>query len=179
MNSNEILKALTCLFKNFNINYHVTAANELMNLSFDLLHPTLVICNVDPSWLPGSHWVSVFIDRKKDICEFFDSYGNSYVLYGKYFSFLSYFNPVINSNTLQAPNSNICGQYCLVYAYYKKNNLTLNEMLKTIKFTGDRFKNDLVVKKKYNLHIHDSCFRYVDKNCQRCEKFSKNKQFYS
>ena len=43
-------------------------------LNFKPTFPSSLVVNTDPSWRPGEHWVSLYIDNNNNI-EYFDSYG--------------------------------------------------------------------------------------------------------
>jgi hypothetical protein len=38
------------------------------------INPRLLVCNTDPSYKSGQHWIAIFIDER-GIGEFFDSFG--------------------------------------------------------------------------------------------------------
>ena len=80
--------------------------------------PQLIICNTDPSFKKGEHWILFFFD--KNVVEFYDPLGKSINHYGKEFSELV--DKFVNEYKFckirtQPIQSNLCGEYCLYYAY--------------------------------------------------------------
>jgi len=85
--------------------------------------------NNDESNKPGSHWVCICF-RGNNKVEYFDSYGippvkKSIITFlqrnAKYISF--------NNIQLQSFGSNICGQYCCLYALSKSHGGTMKKFL--------------------------------------------------
>ena len=79
--------------------------------------PRLLVCNTDPSYRPGRHWVAI---RAKDgRGEYFDSFvrrpGVEFERYMnrhcRYWTF--------NDKQLQSVVSQFCGHYCICYRYAK------------------------------------------------------------
>lgn len=117
--------------------------------------PKLIICNTDPSNKPGKHWVLFYFnDRSVD---FYDSLGKDPSHYGEEFvnliqKFSTAYNKV-NYRT-QPLNSNLCGYYCLYFAYGRCKGYSMeyivNSMLsseKVINFVLKKFPN--VCKESY------------------------------
>ena len=72
--------------------------------------PTLLVCNTDVSYLPGEHWIAIFIDSNGR-GEFFDSFGREP---GE--PFFSFMNEqcrfwIYNDRQLQSVISSVCGHY--------------------------------------------------------------------
>ena len=86
--------------------------------------PTIYIINTDPSSLPGKHWVTLFMDT---VCEHFDSSGlpprkdfeNLLIAHGP--------NYMFNNKRLQDFNTNTCGLYCLMFAYFRCRGYSLTK----------------------------------------------------
>jgi hypothetical protein len=110
---------------------NVFAANELPNLPSQ----SLAIVNCCNKNLTGLHWLALY--KEGDVLEFFDTYGlhpNMYNLMGK----LPQYNYLIyNHKRVQSLNSNVCGQYCLFFCYYKSRGFLTDDIM-------DRFGNDFV-----------------------------------
>lgn len=92
--------------------------------------PLLLICNTDPVWLPGKHWV-VFYFPEKGLPEFFDSFGKRPETYAKDFqSFLIHNSKngsyLMNTWQLQRNGSNVCGPYCILYVDSKYQNVSFD-----------------------------------------------------
>ena len=108
--------------------------------------PTAFIVNLDPSTLPGSHWVALYFDKDKQ-CEYFDSYGRrvSQPTLKNYVKNRCSHEYVYNDKMLQSPYSDVCRQYCLFYLYHRVRQCFMNEI--TCLFTHDLLEwNDCVVK---------------------------------
>ena len=120
-------------------------------------YPYLIVCNSDTSIGPGEHWLLIYICKdKKGI--FFDSMGHSPGYYGKgcFTKFLDD-NCIFweyNKKQLQSMYSHVCGQYCLVFAYYLCRNKTIDFLVNL--FHGDRIWNDICVEKFVRDHF-DIC----------------------
>jgi len=80
------------------------------------------IVNTDPSFLPGKHWIAVFIPSNS-LPEFFDSLGRSPSHYSeKILNFLLNKNSegfVYNCKRLQGPQTSTCGLFCLYFLYFR------------------------------------------------------------
>lgn len=78
-----------------------------------------IVYNLDPHYKSGSHWVANFIDLKKKLCVYFDSYGmEPPVQVQKFMRWLtthdSSFKLVYSARRLQYKNTE-CGMYCLYF----------------------------------------------------------------
>ena len=96
------------------------------------------IVNTDPQSKPGRHWIALWIDG--DTCELLDSFSLSLKVYpdsGPLQQWLKrHFKEIVmNSESLQAFNSDSCGDYALMYLIDKSNGRSMNYFL-------DRFKTN-------------------------------------
>nr|DAC81300.1 TPA_asm: adenain [Ladona dragonfly adintovirus] len=119
----------------------------------------IYIINLDPSNLPGSHWVAAHI-LNKDKVEYFDSYGLP-PLKLSIIRFLNSFTVIRNSFRLQNYKSDLCGEYCCLYTLYKCTGRTLQDYLS--QFTRRSDLNDCRL-----LHLLQEEFRYVIKRVRTC-----------
>lgn len=92
-------------------------------LPYRISPSTAMIVNTDPHNEDGTHWVAFYLDGDEEssgIIEFFDSYGQPPHLYF-YQGFLrrNARRYVYNEHRLQSDNTQVCGQYCLVYLYLR------------------------------------------------------------
>ena len=103
--------------------------------------PALLICNTDPISKPGTHWVAFFID-KHGVGEYWDSYGMP-PLVSHHRNFLKRLCKkwTYNHTSLQAIDSKVCGEYCLLYLIYRAHGYTLHSFVHKL-FTSDPIKND-------------------------------------
>ena len=109
--------------------------------------PQLIICNTDPSFKKREHWILFFFD--KNFVEFFYPLGKSINNYGKEFSELinkfadEYKFCKVRAQPIQ---SNLCGDYCLYYAYGRCKGYSMEYIIesmssshKVIKFVNKHY----------------------------------------
>ena len=107
--------------------------------------PTVYIVNTDPSWLPGEHWVTFFMDT---VCEQFDSSG---IAPRKEFeTFLIAYGPNYKFNTkrVQDYDTDTCGLYCLMYAYFRCRGYSFDDFINM--FKDNLSVNEIIVKYFYS-----------------------------
>ena len=136
MNEREITHYLTTDRRTSQKFRGVMAYDEL---PVGMAEPGLYIVNTGLSSTPGKHWVSVFLD---ETCEYFDSLGKppKEVIgfinrQGKAFTY--------SDTRLQGGSSDVCGDYCILYAYFKCRDFTLKDFIAM--FTDDYVYNDKMV----------------------------------
>ena len=102
----------------------------------------IFVVNDEPKTQSGNHWLLVFIKP----CEiaFIDSYGRS----PEYFKLEKCLramrrNIIQNKIMIQDPLSNVCGAYCIFFAYHLARNRQLNDIL--YYFSNDLNDNDRMV----------------------------------
>jgi hypothetical protein len=127
--------------------------------------PKLIICNTDPSYREGEHWVLFFFD--KNTVDFFDPLGKSISYYGQNFiifikRFAKYYE--INKRRVQPLYSSLCGQYCLYYAFLRCKGFKMNFIMKSF---PTYFLVSKYVRNKFSICFKSVCF---DNNCKRCIK---------
>jgi hypothetical protein len=88
---------------------------------------TGLIVNTDPANLPGRHWVAFYLNEQNEL-ECFDSFGKPPSTYSIYLKqFMSRFSKLVMSDIhLQSRNSNVCGQYCLLYLMCRCRGLSVH-----------------------------------------------------
>ena len=104
--------------------------------------PRLLICNTDPSNLPGTHWIAIFVDSRRG--EYFDSFGRK-----PSDSFEDYMNDnctdwTYNTRQLQSITSSYCGFYCCFYCMFRCKGYDLFRIVNM--FTRDTGLNDSIVR---------------------------------
>jgi hypothetical protein len=121
----------TLMFRLFASSQKPLSCKFLGVFSFDHMpslfthHHTSCCCivNIDPSTKPGSHWVAFFFHSPLNCLEFFDSYGNPPSVFHFTFTNLdsSPHKPrlVYNSLALQSFTTTVCGQYCILFCYFR------------------------------------------------------------
>lgn len=134
--------------------------------------PTLFIVNTDPSHLPGEHWLAILASDKTleqaaslqhpvlSINEHFDSAGqapgaeiqsflNSFSCVNKRVCTSSYKSYMYNHLRVQDFNSDSCGLFCLMFAYYRSRNVSFSSFLSM--FSSDLSENESIVKYFYRM----------------------------
>lgn len=95
--------------------------------------PQLIICNTDPSTKKGKHWLLFYFDD--DVCEFFDSLGKDLKHYGVEFEqFVYRFSKTCkySRKRTQPPASSLCGVYCLFYAFWRCQGISMKRIVKAM-----------------------------------------------
>ena len=115
-------------------------------LSFDELElkkkvlSGLYIINTDVSTGKGLHWVCLFIGK---VYEYFDSLGQKPE---EVMNFMSKQNKpyIYSSKRIQGYGTNVCGDYCIMFSYYRCRGVSLECFVKM--FTDDYAQNDFIIK---------------------------------
>ena len=115
----------------------VMAYDELPNKP---LRPALYVVNTDKSTGVGKHWVCLFFSH---VNEYFDSLGNPPVELG-HFLLNEKRDYMYNSKRLQGPMSDVCGDYCILFAYFRCRGLSMKHFVDM--FSSNETKNDTLVK---------------------------------
>lgn len=111
-------------------------------------YPALLICNTDPISKPGQHWIAFFID-KNGVGEYWDSYGfPPLVAHHKRFLNRLCKKWTYNHSSLQAIDSMVCGEYCVLYLVHRAHGYSLHSFVHKL-FTSDPIKNDTIVRKLF------------------------------
>lgn len=134
--------------------------------------PALLIANTDPISREGQHWVAFYIGEHGE-GEFWDSYGFP-PLVSHHRKFLNRLCKkwTFNHTSLQAIDSQVCGEYCVLYLVHRAHGHSLHDFVKKL-FCSHPEKNDLTVrrlfkrmfghKKKcvlpHNMKVQRSCTR--------------------
>lgn len=144
MNSLEVYATLRTL----PVYTNVYAANRLPN-SISL--PCGIVVNTDPDYKEGSHWIAIFIDKFRN-GEYFDSYGlPPFVAHHKRFLRTNCKTFVFNTQEMQSLNSDVCGQYCLLYLYFRAHGRSLVDFQRI--FCSDSIKNDSILVYNFNQYF--------------------------
>ena len=94
----------------------------------------LLVCNCCPINLPGEHWIALFGNARQEI-EVFDSFGFSPNVYDGVHQFLRDQHPTLityNTQQLQSFESDACGHYCLYFAYYRAQGVSMSTIIEKI-----------------------------------------------
>jgi len=105
--------------------------------------PRLLVCNIEPSHLPGNHWIAIWVDDDAERGEYFDPLGRSPPeTLSRYMNFVCA-NWTYNSRQLQSIVSAFCGHYCVMFCMLRSRNVTMNDFVSS--FTTDTAFNDYYV----------------------------------
>lgn len=113
-----------------NKNFTVLPADHLPKKKIKI-RPFNLVINTDESFKPGEHWISIHLPKnRKEHCEYFDSFGlpaiNPY--------FIDFLNTnckqyVYNPIQIQSDDSNLCGEYCVMFLHERNRNKTFGEFI--------------------------------------------------
>ena len=108
-----------------------------------------IVFNLDPSHLPGSHWVAVFLDLVKGQAEYFDSTGlppdpACRQLLEKHCSR----KPLLYNKRILQEDTMVCGQFCVVFLKLRCRGRSFKQCIQRLTFRD----NDRAV---YNLVKRD------------------------
>lgn len=125
--------------------------------------PAALVVNLDPSTLPGSHWVSLYFDNAGN-CEYFDSYGR------KPSELKSYIENncetyVYNNKQLQNAHTTVCGQMCIYFLVWRARGFSFKEIINSM--INDEFVTGFV-NGLFNVHTQVYANEYiVNQICNR------------
>lgn len=141
MDTNEIQYCMKKINPRFKSN--VFASNQIpiwVNL------PVFIVSNLDPDSKPGSHWVAIHINTN-GVGEYFDSFGRKPTGYHKLFLNRNAKRWCSNHKSLQNRFTSVCGEYCLVYLYFKYQGKTMSDLLSL--FSENSLCNDLILRNMF------------------------------
>ena len=98
--------------------------------------PQCMIINLDPSNLPGSHWVAVCLHKtraKHKVLEYFDSYGSL----APEFQTPPGWKLRYSLHALQAAFSSVCGHYCVYFTDLRLQGVEYHTILQNLISVSD------------------------------------------
>jgi len=103
------------------------------------------VCNTDPSYKKGKHWIA-FISIEKNCCEIFDSLGVKINELEPYFNFEQKLKFIFNTTSFQSAESKLCGLFVIMFIVERMLNQSFefDELLENI-FVLDKKQNDDIV----------------------------------
>ena len=104
--------------------------------------PTFYIVNQDTSDKTGSHWIVVF-NKDSEWSEYYDPLGKHPADYFTLYLTSQSKNYKYNMKRCQSYWSNLCGQYCLFFCYFRSRGYSMEAILDM--FDKDLVYNDLIV----------------------------------
>lgn len=141
MNSNELKSYLATIQ---NLPVYVCGSDELKNINTQNF---VIICNTEPSWLPGLHWLALFKTKQQVYFDFFDSFGHNINYYNNDFqNFLEKHGGSYRTCNiqLQSNHTSLCGQYCLYFVFHRLLGVSYSKIVKN--FSQNMKQNDDIVK---------------------------------
>lgn len=126
------------------IESNVYAANRL---PIHVHTPMYIISNLDVDTKPGSHWVAIHIDGN-GFGEYFDSFGRAPQTYHRSYLKTNARMWNYNTNRIQNDFTTVCGEYCVMYIYYKYHGKSMYDFLKL--FDDNTICNDITVDELFN-----------------------------
>lgn len=101
--------------------------------------PFSLVFNTDPSGMPGSHWVAVYVENNS-VVEYFDSVGEPPT--GHIAKWLSHFPRISRiTRAVQPTSSVLCGYYCLYFIYHRTICGSFSRVIRKFSYT-DKYLND-------------------------------------
>ena len=100
--------------------------------------PYAIICNTQPSNLPGEHWVSFYVGQDK--IEFFDSYGrrpDSDMFPLSFKNFVKNKICYYNSRIVEGFFDNSCGHFCIYMLCLRARGLLYSEIINSFSVDVD------------------------------------------
>ena len=104
--------------------------------------PRLLVCNTDPSWKPGNHWIAICVDENR-VGEYFDSFGRKPSKEFERYLNTTCIRWVFNKRCLQSRVSATCGYYCTLFIVLKSRGFAMSKIVGM--FTNDTGYNDYIV----------------------------------
>ena len=95
--------------------------------------PKLIVCNTDPSFKAGQHWILFYFHN--ETVDYFDSLGHKPDYYGSEFvAFMKRFAEKYNIcyTRVQPFNTSLCGHYCIWFAYLRCQNYSMYEIINSL-----------------------------------------------
>ena len=105
------------------------------------------IVNTDPADKPATHWLVIFITTDEKGEEFWDPFAQRPGFYSP--NFTQFLNKQCsaftwNRKALQAPSSDMCGQYALFFALHRCRHIPMSTIANM--FTDNKEWNDILVR---------------------------------
>ena len=167
MNTFEINEILSRRIRRCNF-LGVFAYDQLPEIS-KLARPLMLVVNTDPSYLPGKHWLAIYIDDGNHTL-FFDSFGNHPDKFGERITnFIDR-----NSSTFQYLNIQIqsfcsaaCGQFCIFFLIQMDKGADFQRMISKFK-TETHYNDKMVCRYVRKLSPSVKCMRLDNSSCLQC-----------
>jgi len=103
----------------------------------------LLVCNLEPSYSPGTHWVAIYVDPRGKRAEYFDSFGRGPCKTIKEYLDRRCKRWTHNTRQLQSVVSWLCGHYCIHYCMLRSSGIKMREIANSLS-TDTAFSDALV-----------------------------------
>jgi hypothetical protein len=130
------------------------------------------IVNTDPAYMPGTHWIALFMyhDTRTGqyVAEYFDSYGSTVPVTKNIQRFIDVNTDAVIKNTkeLQSVFSDVCGAWCVYFLHNRHRGVSLTSIIN--RFTAATTQNDMRIKRwLYNTYGHLLLYNLESVNAAR------------
>lgn len=157
--------------------YGVYASDQLPKEK--IVRPSLIIANTAPSSHSGKHWCGFYFKSGSNKAEFFDSFGGA----PRKREFLRFIKNnstsyIYNHKRLQSNWSTCCGNYAILFLFFRCSNLSMSTFLKEFDVKNPET-NDIKVMNMYakmseNLHRKMRCKKYKNQTGGNCNVITCN-----
>ena len=142
MNNFAIAKILRHMHSTRNVFLKVYPADQIPSRNEITTYPCCFVANTDPSWMPGTHWVAVFIGRNGRV-EYFDSYGRRPMSPKmKAFCGTDY---IYNPKVVQSIFSALCGHFCIYFLAQRCSGKSVKNIIKQFDENNALYNENLVL----------------------------------
>lgn len=150
MDTQQIKQALRTRSETRGLFAGVFAANRLPLAP--LRRPAILVVNSQADFFPGSHWLCFYLPSHEIGVEYFDSLGAAPTLH-YFLSFINRNGGLLRYNRLplQHAASDVCGEFCCVFALERASGASLQHFLTP--FSTRREENDRLVLLKFNTYF--------------------------
>lgn len=141
MNTSEITRMLRADTVTRHVFIGTFAADQMPVIN---QYPCAFVVNFDPHTKPGSHWIAYFFTADGQ-GEYFDSYGRHPT--GRFLTKLRKHSKDWLSNNTQVQNhaSSTCGQYCIMFLYFRARGTSMKEFLSYFSSRDFAYNDNLIV----------------------------------
>jgi hypothetical protein len=142
----------------------VCSIDQLKSLSDE---PKAIICNNQPSYQSGMHWVCFYRADKNSCVEFFDSFAMSLSFYGpEFIQFVQNSGKTLRVSNFQYQSnvSDLCGAYCLNFLIHRSKGLSFDQIVTEFS-TSDLDVNDRIISNFVLKNLHFPKFSECGVTC--------------
>ena len=139
MNEDQILLYMTADYKISRYFRGIFAFDELPMV----LEQGIYIVNTDSKYGRGKHWVVLSRTTNSRNIDYFDSLAGACIPYVLKLISKNNLKCVINTKRLQSLSSDVCGDYCIMFAFFACRGYSINEFVQM--FTHNYSHNDNMV----------------------------------